>query len=247
MGVLLKHPDWIDFLMNDDQLWSQYNLNSVPRYSLLVCHSFIQTYCSSERYRSLFLSSALHFPHLVRVFGLFFILEISPISQTWYLLCPYCNQCLPFMLLRIDEHIILNSNHLLKTFEETVVTKNARSNPITIRLRAFLPQFDDIERLELSKRQIVLQHINQTPLSDAEDMAYLSDIHLLSNFLFQNYTLNFIAFGDKDKGRWKISQLNSCSSSQNVLYHPKLRSNQHLSHLLPICQYCSTRVLQIYR
>ncbi len=130
LGTVLKDPFWINHRFdNTSNQWKNSNLNTVPKYSLLICEQSKNSICSSNNERSIWISTVLHHPDLVRLKETILVLVTSTSQSKLYIHCPYCDPCDQYKLKLIQTFNLMTSKWQLDKalFSDSVNQKSPYS------------------------------------------------------------------------------------------------------------------------
>lgn len=112
LKVLIEDPFWINYKLNIKQKeWRKDFLNSITKYSLLICHSSEDKTCNT--YKSNWISTTLFESAVVRLKENILFLAMSPSQNSLFVLCPYCDPCTPFQFIWIGSSKLFDLNELL--------------------------------------------------------------------------------------------------------------------------------------
>ncbi len=228
--TVLKIPFWIKNELNNSDnsneliVWQKYFLNTVPKYTVLICDTKPDSICLRKSEKKKWISAVLGDSENVNMFETILIHKTtSPFKWELYTLCPYCNLCNPFKLLLVESNEFPNINDL--TTQDSVIEDIQKANQfrIDIILSLSIENYYDFEGKPRTTKRAVLEHINLLSLEDGNKISYLADLHLLSDFLPKNSTLRHLKNIEADVFRWKTLKISTCRKSKYVAYHPKLR------------------------
>lgn len=105
LRTVLKDPFWVNFNLNFEvQNWRRNYLNTLPKYTLLICQTDKYSTCHNEFHKRIWITSALFRADTVRISETILILETINQTRDLYLHCPYCNPCNLFKLLYISRN-----------------------------------------------------------------------------------------------------------------------------------------------
>ncbi len=225
LGNVIKDPFWINHLSNNEhEVWKHNFVNTIPKYSLLLCNAQLESSCNTENDKAKWISAVLQNPSMVRISETSLIWRISKHSGQLYVLCPYCNPCNPFTMVLISIHNFPNSRwHLDKAIQSTIIA-NRMPHFIAIRSSYYFHWNDNLKNPHRGTKKAILENIRDWPIAIHVDrMSYLVDYHILTSLLPKNATIKLSQTLDVDSYEWKNFETHLCKGQNTIAIHPKLR------------------------
>lgn len=226
LGTILKDPFWTNLRINAKREdWKRDYLNTIPKYSLLVCNLNENSICANPKDRNSWIIGIMFETHFIRIQETVFIFLNLKTHKELYVLCPYCDPCDQFKLVQIR-----NFEPNRKLIDETIINiyqTEIEAFTINIIFSINIPEYDDLMKKERQTKRAVLEHIHMLNLEDVSSIVALADLHLLSHMLSKNTTLIFNDDFDP------YDQTHICPGSKRFHYlakfQPLIRNNVQLS------------------
>lgn len=220
LGLMIKDPFWLNYDLNYDleEKWRYGYMNSIPKYSLLICDQTNNSVCSSDKEQTTWISTVLYLPFLNRVSETVLVLKVLPNKESLYILCIYCDPCEPFKLNLVSrKRNPISKTSLSKNIADTTVRW------VDMVFTNYIWQYRFLQRKSQKTKRAILRYITYLKLEEFVSINYLADVHIISH-LFPDNASMFIGRNYHPKSnKWKVFEIRLCPNSNGVKYHPKLR------------------------
>ncbi len=232
-GSMTKEPLGIDFYLNNvDHDWKTDFINTISKFSILICQMMKDVTCYNEFHKNNWISIALEMDFLVRTSETVLSLKQVFTTNELYVLCLYCDPCEPFKLVYISwfSNSVEHLNSKLSSF--------SNNNPpiVYVHLVMYQHYYDDLKQNQRKTQFNVLQRISNF-VGDATLYDYLVDSHVIGNLLPKNVTINYLNGADYERSDFLNIQMDSCPDSKFIPYHSKLRPFIEMTPQIQISKY----------
>lgn len=190
----MKEPIWINKVVSSEkEAWKRDSLNTVPKYSILVCDPNTLSACYSAHNLGQWMSSVLAFPDYIRLSELVMIWEVSWRGKYLLMLCPYCNPCNPFEVILYEA----SSQNLRPVIDQAMDDVDQISpQSIGVVLYYDTNMYKHIRNKDQRTRKALMNHLKQIQGNDVIFFPFSTDIHLISLLVPENLSLHFAHFGN---------------------------------------------------
>ncbi len=223
LGMALKDPFWIVHDVDyENQNWKQHNINTVPKYSLLIYETNFSSIRHNYYYKQRWINAALGYAKIVSKSEKYIVWEMTLNGSSLQIFCPYCNACNPFQMIPLKGSVY-DFNFNVKYHDGLVAQACPRSIEIITNME-YTTEFLEIMKNGKGSPKTLFKYIRNIRIEDnGTVLPFLIDIHALKFLLPINITLNFkyVVF-DESFGLWKAVEVEECSQSKTVFYPAKL-------------------------
>lgn len=223
LKTVVKDPFWINLKTNNKiEQWRKSFLNTMPKYSLLICPTRKSSNCN-EHNKNYWISSVSYERDRIILRKTIMILELQTLKKYLYVLCPYCDPFDPFKLILADTMHHQNTKDLWDNYLNTIKRPSHSPYSIAVNLMWYLDDYLDLVRKTRRHKRAVLEHLSHINLTRVSQIPFLADTHIMFHLLSENSTIKFQYTDDGYVYRWKNIPIRYNAQFKSIKYHPNFR------------------------